>query len=77
MKFYTQFTRVQNNKEQDILGDRGVFVLDGRNGIDTMVHDSIIAGMKRDIDGFKIIKSERFTNDGNVVYSWLRSGSIK
>lgn len=42
MKYYTQFyTKNHNNKIIECLGSDGVFILDGRNNLNTMVADSI------------------------------------
>ena len=77
MKYYVQFTRTLgtqwNNShntfqsckpyQQDILGSSGVFILDGRNNIKTMVKDSMyrkynLQNIHSDITGFKIMKGD-------------------
>jgi len=80
MKCYVQFTSVRNNRVVDNLGSDGVFILDGRNTIETMKCDAMLQ-MNRlrkvaSIDGYKIIKAERFTdNPRSIVYEWVRSGA--
>ena len=80
MKYYTQFTHVENKKTVvDNLGSRGVYILDGRNTLTSMKCDSLVR-MNRlkkvsKIDGYKIIKSDRFDNDGIIIYEWIRSGA--
>ena len=55
----------------DALGSDGVFILDGRNNIETMVFDSKIRmhTLKNihNYIGFKIMKGERFT-DAKEIY---------
>jgi len=79
MKYYVQFTSVRNNRVVDNLGSDGVFILDGRNSLDTMKCDAMLRMDKlrrvAKIDGYRIIKAERFTDNGFIVYEWLRSGA--
>lgn len=80
MKVYVQFTHVRENKVVDNMGSDGVFILDARNNLKTMIYDVMIQQHKlrkvADIDGYKIIKSDRFTDDPNaVIYDWTRSGA--
>ena len=67
MKYYTQFYTDENI---EALGSDGVFILDGRNAIRTMILDSIarayqLANVKR-FHGFEIMKGERFDNSVSV-----------
>ena len=79
MKYYVQYTQVRNNKVYEILGSDGVFILDGRNNLRTMICDAMIRMNKlrrvMSPDGYKIMKGERF-DKSKCVYEWLRSGSI-
>jgi len=79
MKCYVQFTHVRNNKVVDNLGSDGVYILDGRNRLNTMKCDAIMQMHKlrkvANIDGYKIIKAERFTDEGSLIYEWIRSGA--
>jgi len=79
MKYYVQFTHVENNKMVDNLGSDGVFILDGRNTLRTMICDVMVRTDQlrkvANIDGYRIIKADRFTDEGTVIYEWVRSGS--
>ena len=60
-----------NKKPIDMLGSEGVYILDGRNSLSTLISDSILRKdkMRRtDIVGFEIIKSDNFLNEGKVIY---------
>ena len=79
MKYYVQFTHVRDNKMVDNLGSDGVFILDGRNTLRTMICDIMVRTDQlrkvANIDGYKIIKADRFTDEGTVIYEWIRSGA--
>ena len=86
MKYYCQFTKTidieYNDKMQaiackpyqsDVMGDRGVFILDGRNNIDTMIDDCInqfncIKNNHKKITGFKIVRANSFITTGKIIY---------
>ena len=88
MKYYAQFKVLNNqvwSKEEnklvevipyliDRLGSDGVFILDGRNSLDTMIvdcHEQV--DRLRNIyhaKGFDICKGERFS-DSRVIYKSL------
>ena len=57
--------REDNKKPIDKLGSDGVIILDGRKGIDTLIHEVRDRISKRkDIVGFKLVRAGRFTNSG-------------
>jgi len=79
MKAYVQFLTVNNKILMEAMGSDGVFILDGRNSLRTM----IIGIMKRmnklrhvrsDFIGYRIYKSERFDNK-NLCKEWILSGT--
>ena len=60
-------------KPTDMLGSDGVFILDGRNNLDTMINDCEQRAnkmLKKPI-GYEIIKADRFTDNGNILYSTI------
>lgn len=77
MKFYAQFyeNNVLTGKIDESLGSDGVMVLDGRlSKMSMMVHATKTMQMRNKnlsckFVGFKIIRSDRFVNNGNVYYS--------
>ena len=89
MKYYCQFTRTQsieyNDKmqaiackpyQQDILGSDNVFILDGRNNIDTMIQACIEQwqcrkNIYKDITGFKIVQANNFRIEGTIIYNHI------
>ena len=87
MKYYCQFTRTQKieyNKsmqaipckpyQMDILGSNSVFILDGRNSIDTMINDCIeqkSCKVSKEITGFKIVRANSFLEEGSIIYEHL------
>ena len=79
MKYYIQFTHARNNKMIDNIGSDGVFILDGRNTLTTMKCDAMLRMNQLRkvayIDGYKIIKADRFTDNGKIIYEWIRSGA--
>ena len=79
VKYYVQFTHVRNNKIVDNLGSDGVFILDGRNKLETMKYDALLQMLRlnkvANIDGYRIIKAERFTDEGLLIYEFVRSGA--
>lgn len=62
----------ENNKKPiDLIGSEGVYILDGRNSLNTLIYDSRLRLDKmrrKDIVSFEIIKAERFTDNGKVIY---------
>jgi fructosamine-3-kinase len=74
MKHYTQFLDFFNGKIQEPCGSDSVFILDGRNTLETMIQDSKdrLEKMKNvhpTLIGFKVMKGERFDNSVSV-YSY-------
>ena len=86
MRTYAQFcetrTTTFNNKsmkfepcepfEVDCIGTTGVFILDGRNSVDTMIYDAMdqvkrLHNIKPWITSFKIIKSVSIGGSGQVL----------
>jgi hypothetical protein len=83
MKVYAQFYYMDTTKwtakgyikvepfEQEILGTDGVFILDGRNSIDTMIQDAKTRADKlknvKTIHGFKIIRANKFSDTGTIL----------
>jgi hypothetical protein len=86
MKAYVQFcetrTTTFNNTtmkfescepvQVDCIGSAGVFTLDGRNSLDTMIYDAMeqvkrLHNIKPYITSFKIIQSERIGDGGKVL----------
>lgn len=75
MKYYTQFYRpsdTTSNSKTEILGSNGVYILDGRNSLPTMIEDarkriSQIKGVHDDIVAFTINKGERFS-ESHIIY---------
>ena len=60
-------------KPIDLLGSDGVYILDGRNNLNTMINDCHNRLNKlineNHIVGFEIIRAERFTDNGKIIYS--------
>lgn len=54
-----------------ILGRDGVYILDGRNSLDTMINDAENRAQKLSNKpiGYKIIRAEKFTDKGRILYS--------
>ena len=78
MKYFVQFLHIRNGELCENIGSDGVFILDGRNTLDTMKRDAQerlfrLKNVSR-IDGYRIMKGERFTN-AEQVYQWVRSGA--
>ena len=87
MKYYVQYQQTitstwssEENKflpckpeQWDMLGSDGVYILDGRNNLETMVNDANRRWgklLKKDmITGYKIIKADSFTEKGIEIYS--------
>lgn len=60
-----------NKKPIDLIGSEGVYILDGRNSLDNMINDCYNRLSKlnrKDVIGFEIVRSDKFTNDGKVLY---------
>ena len=63
-----------NKKPIELCGSDGVFVLDGRNNIETMKEDAQqrlqkLNNFGKQITGYKIIRANSFLDNGKVVYS--------
>ena len=67
MKYYIQYYDKKLNGEIDeSLGSDGVFILDGRNNLNTMINDGYeqynrIKKVRPGLSHFKVMKGERFT----------------
>lgn len=73
MTHYLQFLVVNQNKLSDLLGSDGVFILDGRNNLETMKADAQLRIHKLrfvqpHIAGYKIIKGARFDDNNPILY---------
>ena len=81
MKYYLQFltTNVEETEVIELLGSEGVFVLDGRCNLRSMKCTAQERMYKlkhlHEIDGYKIMKGDKFSN-GVCVYEWVRSGCL-
>ena len=78
MKYFVQFLHVRDNELHENIGSDGVFILDGRNTLNTMKCDAQerlfrLRNVSK-IDGYRIMKGERFTN-AEQVYEWVRFGA--
>lgn len=58
MYFADYYKETISGKMWPVLGDRGVFILDGRNTRQTMINDAIEFGKKYGHTHFKIEKGE-------------------
>lgn len=60
-------------KPVNMLGSDGVYVLDGRLSLASMfgLCKDRMEKLGKSIIGFEIIKSDRFTNDGKVMYTYI------
>ena len=73
MKYYVQFYRASDpTSKTEILGSDGVYILDGRNSLPTMIEDAKkrinqIKNIHSDIIAFTIHKGERFSNS-QLIY---------
>jgi hypothetical protein len=74
---YTQFLELnENGKLQAALGSDGVYILDGRNTIETMHKDAMkrfhkMKKFHKNYVGFKIQKSSRLDDDPEILgYFW-------
>jgi hypothetical protein len=78
MKYFVQFLHIRENELHENLGSDGVFILDGRNNLNTMKCDAQERMFKlrnvSKIDGYRIMEGERFTN-AQMKYQWVRSGA--
>lgn len=61
-------------KPIDMLGNEGVYILDGRLSLSSMIEVCKVRMAKLGISviGFDIIRSNEFTNNGRVIYSHLK-----
>ena len=80
MKAYAQFLVTNNNILMEAMGSDGVFILDGRNNLQTMKINSMLRMNKLQVVrpnlvGYRVYKSERFDNK-NLLCQWVISGTI-
>ena len=74
---YVQFLTLNTRNEPDTLcGSDGVFILDGRNKMETWVKDAFkrihqLQYVQKNIVGFKIIKGH-LREKGETQYIWLK-----
>ena len=80
MKYHTQFLvkYTPEGEIQELLGSDGVYILDGRNHIGTMIKDSLeriekLKNVQKKIVGFKIMKGPRF-GDCTEIHKWIIRG---
>ena len=78
MKYHVQFLEVHNNKLCEAMGSDGVFILDGRNSLQTMTIDAIYRfhRLNKNIHsyrGWRIKKGSRFSNSVTIK-EWVLSG---
>jgi len=79
MKYHAQFLELNMaNKISEALGTDAVFILDGRNSLDTMEIDTIkqFHRMNENLHsycGWRIKKGERFDNSVTIK-EWILSG---
>lgn len=78
MKYFIQFLHVRDNKLYENLGSDGVFILDGRNNLQTMKCDAqarihTLRNIAK-IDGYRIMQGNKFSN-ATQLYEWVRSGA--
>ena len=64
----------ENKKPIELCGSDGVFILDGRNNIETMEEDAQQRMQKlnkfgKQITGYRILRANSFLDNGKVVYS--------
>ncbi len=94
MKYYVQYEQTITSawsseegkyvpikpEQWDMLGSDGVYILDGRNSLETMKQDAQERWGKlekrRMITGYRIVKAERFTDPEVVLYA-VRKINIK
>jgi hypothetical protein len=74
MKYYAQFYRPSDttSSKTEIIGSNGVYILDGRNKLQTMIEDarkrvSQMKGVHSDIVAFTIHRGERFSKS-QLIY---------
>lgn len=74
MKWYIQFMLLNKKKDTilEAVGSDSVFMLDGRNNLETMALDGIeqmrkLQSLHPEYMGFDIIKGLRISNDNQVV----------
>lgn len=58
----------------DAMGSDGVFILDGRNSLSTMINDATkrmksLSKVKPNYIGFKIMRGEKFTKSKEIYHS--------
>lgn len=80
MKVYAQFlTKDLSGYLVEALGSDGVFILDGRNNVDTWKIDAMmrmhkLRNVQPDFIGYRIYKASRL-GEGTLVYEWITSGT--
>jgi hypothetical protein len=83
MKIFVQFLTLNTKGEvDDLLGSDGVFILDGRNNLNTWIKDAHnrikqLKNVQPEIVGFKIIKSTIPSFIGPVINEWKYQDKIK
>ena len=81
MKVYAQFLTINiNGKLSETLGSDGVFILDGRNNINTwkvdaMVRMNQLSNVQPNYIGYRIYKGNRFSDNNTMIYEWIKFGS--
>jgi len=69
MKYYTQYYEKNiKSVDDEALSRDGIFILDGRNNLQTMIKDSIKLKAVRNFTKFSICKGDRFSNS-IIIYT--------
>jgi len=86
MKYYVQFEETRKDKwndktrgfedctpyQVDAIGSDGVYILDGRNSLNTMIQDAKdrakLINLLCHFTGFKIVRGSRFSDNNTVLY---------
>lgn len=81
MKWYAYFlTKDANGNECEAMGTDGVFRLDGRNSLFTMLDDaikrmSLLMSIHPNYHGLKIVKCSAIGSNESVLYTWRKYGN--
>ena len=69
MVYVQYYYRNQSGELQEVLGDRGVVILDGRNSLKKLKEDAIACNGKRRpiFDGYRIFFGESFTRSAPIT----------
>ena len=76
MNYYVQYlvTNVMANETVNALGSEGVFILDGRNNMATMITDAKrrLHALRHihNYKGFHIVKGTRFEDSNAILYEY-------